>query len=296
MPAERTPYPSRMLAGVAASFRGVVDSFTRFGYWLHRLVRPHPGKQFSVSSRAGREELLQYIKVLEPGNTWLQSRKETKLSDLLSRRQCSLLARALNLQNSTRGEAAARLYFQIQDKIPGLASHLVEVMLDAGRRPFDWARAIEVPGTTNAYQLDNCLYRGAQPNGEGLRHLVTQNFHIINLRQFHSDNIDPGQGTRFRVYTRRPKEHVVPVLKAILSQQKLGRKVYIHCWHGSDRTGFMCAVYRMVVQGWPVDKALQEYIKGGYGYHGRVFPELPGLLYSLDVEKIRAELDLGKPL
>ncbi len=36
-------------------------------------------------------------------------------------------------------------------------------------------------------------------------------------------------------------------------------KTYIHCHSGVDRTGFMCAVYRMSAEQWPFAAAYQEW-------------------------------------
>ena len=36
------------------------------------------------------------------------------------------------------------------------------------------------------------------------------------------------------------------------------RPVYFHCWRGKDRTGAMCAAYRMAVQGWDLSAARRE--------------------------------------
>lgn len=41
--------------------------------------------------------------------------------------------------------------------------------------------------------------------------------------------------------------------------------VYVHCQHGSDRTGYLVAVYRIMEQGWPVDDAVRE--MRAFGYH-----------------------------
>lgn len=37
------------------------------------------------------------------------------------------------------------------------------------------------------------------------------------------------------------------------------KKVFVHCQAGKDRTGFMCAVYRMKVCGWSYEQAVKEY-------------------------------------
>lgn len=38
-----------------------------------------------------------------------------------------------------------------------------------------------------------------------------------------------------------------------------GKKTLVHCLHGEDRTGYMCAVYRMQVQDWSFKKAVAEW-------------------------------------
>lgn len=40
---------------------------------------------------------------------------------------------------------------------------------------------------------------------------------------------------------------------------------YVHCLHGKDRTGFMCAVYRMQVQNWTFKDAVKEMFS--FGFH-----------------------------
>ena len=36
---------------------------------------------------------------------------------------------------------------------------------------------------------------------------------------------------------------------------------------GADRTGTMCALYRILRQDWKVEDAIAEMKDGGYGYH-----------------------------
>lgn len=38
---------------------------------------------------------------------------------------------------------------------------------------------------------------------------------------------------------------------------------YIHCYSGVDRTGFVCAAYRMQAMAWPYSAAVQEWEKLG---------------------------------
>lgn len=41
-------------------------------------------------------------------------------------------------------------------------------------------------------------------------------------------------------------------------------RVYIHCLRGKDRTGFICAAFRMQYQGWNYRKAVDEMLSLGF--------------------------------
>ncbi len=41
-------------------------------------------------------------------------------------------------------------------------------------------------------------------------------------------------------------------------------RVYIHCKHGVDRTGFICAAYRVIQQGWSIEQAILEWRAMGF--------------------------------
>jgi protein tyrosine/serine phosphatase len=40
--------------------------------------------------------------------------------------------------------------------------------------------------------------------------------------------------------------------------------IYVHCYHGVDRTGFVIAAYRVRVQGWSFQAAYNEMINSGF--------------------------------
>jgi len=56
--------------------------------------------------------------------------------------------------------------------------------------------------------------------------------------------------------------------------------------HGADRTGTMCALYRIAVQGWPKKGALKEMTDGGYRFNA-AFQNLLKWINALDIEQIR---------
>lgn len=66
-------------------------------------------------------------------------------------------------------------------------------------------------------------------------------------------------------------------LVAITGGLKTG-DVYLHCLHGEDRTGFVCAAYRMVNQNWTYDQATAEMFSLG-------FHKIPYLLWLPELKK-----------
>jgi tyrosine-protein phosphatase SIW14 len=54
-----------------------------------------------------------------------------------------------------------------------------------------------------------------------------------------------------------------------------GKKVFVHCQTGDDRTGMMIAAYRMAEQGWTVEEAMKE--MEAYGFTSSHHLICPGL-------------------
>ena len=67
----------------------------------------------------------------------------------------------------------------------------------------------------------------------------------------------------------------------------------VHCWHGADRTGMMCAVYRLAVEGWTKEEAIEELTEGGYGFHS-VWKNIVPYVRDLDVERLREKAGLAE--
>ena len=138
-------------------------------------------------------------------------------------------------------------------------------------RKQSWAVPIEVKGVPNLYKINDMLYRSGQPTKEGMKSLKEMGIKtVINLRTLHSDTSEAGAtGLRLEHVNAKPwhpeDEDVIAVMR-ILSKSE-NSPFLIHCRKGSDRTGFMCAMYRIVYQDWSKEDALDEMIKGGYGYN-----------------------------
>jgi protein tyrosine/serine phosphatase len=82
----------------------------------------------------------------------------------------------------------------------------------------------------------------------------------------------------------------VRFLKIVTAKTKT--PVFVHCFHGSDRTGTMVAMYRIFIQGWSKAEALRELKEGGYGFHP-IWKNLETYLKNLDVAKIKKEAGLS---
>jgi protein tyrosine/serine phosphatase len=63
----------------------------------------------------------------------------------------------------------------------------------------------------------------------------------------------------------------------------------VHCWHGSDRTGCIIALYRILNQGWSKEQAIDEMVYGGYGFKSR-YVNIIRYIKDADIEKIRNQV------
>lgn len=162
-------------------------------------------------------------------------------------------------------------------------------------RPAHWAQPVKVSGIKNCFQVTTNLYRGAQPKAAGMKQLKEMGVKtVINLRARHSDK-DEVAGTRLKSVRfemeawHGDEEDVVQFLRVVTDTNNL--PAFIHCRRGADRTGMMCAMYRVVVCGWTREDAITEMKKGGFGF-SPVWRNLVKFVEKADVEKIKREAGL----
>jgi protein tyrosine phosphatase (PTP) superfamily phosphohydrolase (DUF442 family) len=160
-------------------------------------------------------------------------------------------------------------------------------------RPASWAQKLDRPGLPNLHKVNDGLYRGAQPTAEGIKELEKLGVKtIVNLRSSHSDKKILGKS---QIATESipmntwhaEEEDVVRFLKIVTDKKR--QPVFVHCEYGADRTGTVSAAYRVVVQGWTKQQAIDEMTKGGFGFHS-IWSNLPEFIEKLDVDKVKAEL------
>lgn len=144
----------------------------------------------------------------------------------------------------------------------------------------------------NLHCVDAHVWRSSQPDGVGFQELKSAGIgEVLSLRHWHGDEglCCDGIGLhRIPMDAERIRDRDIVAALKVLTRAK--KPVLVHCWHGSDRTGVVVAMYRMVVQGWPREKAIAELNDPAYGHHAGTYPNIRRYLETVDVGEIRREL------
>lgn len=158
-------------------------------------------------------------------------------------------------------------------------------------RPATWAKPVTDTHLENFYQVSTLLYRSAQPYVDDFRELHQRGIgEVLDLRLYHKDV--PAADTPLTLQrvplfaSALDQQGVVTALQVIANARK---PVLVHCLHGSDRTGAVVAMYRVVCQGWSKQQALDEMQHGDFGYHP-VFSNIPDFIRHADVDAIRQQV------
>jgi tyrosine-protein phosphatase SIW14 len=134
--------------------------------------------------------------------------------------------------------------------------------------PRSMGQHLKAKGVPNFGQVTPTLYRGGQPTAEGFETLAHRGIAII---------VDTGRSKRDEGLVKKlgmtyvslpwycpwPKDKVFARFIEITRENR-GRKIFVHCRFGDDRTGMMIAAYRMAEEGWTAKEAMQEMHEFGY--------------------------------
>jgi tyrosine-protein phosphatase SIW14 len=122
-------------------------------------------------------------------------------------------------------------------------------------------------GVPNFHQLNNNVYRGAQPSDQGLQNLAHIGIKtVIDLRESGGRSekerrIVEGAGMRYISIPMSghsaPSDQEVTRILTIFTDPTSG-PVFIHCRRGADRTGTVIACYRISHDHWGNQQALEE--------------------------------------
>jgi len=136
-------------------------------------------------------------------------------------------------------------------------------------------------GLSNFGELTPNLYRGAQPGADGLNELKKMGVSIVvDMRSSRSQHEQKAVEELGMEYASIPwhcpfpsDEPFVRFLKVIA--QNPGKKTFVHCRLGDDRTGMAIASYPMAAEGWSADEAMKEMEFFGFrGIHHAICPAL----------------------
>ena len=161
-------------------------------------------------------------------------------------------------------------------------------------RPAEWAQPVEVQ--YNLFQMSPTLYRSALPD-QGAVPLLAK-LGVTTVINFLPESdaswlATPGIDQVQLPYRTNHVDdaQVLTALRAIQTAEAKG-PVLMHCKHGSDRTGLMAAMYRVVVQGWSKEDALNEMTQGGFG-DSTHFKDGVRYMMQADADKLRTALANG---
>ncbi|MCK1789888.1 tyrosine-protein phosphatase [Pseudomonas violetae] len=161
-------------------------------------------------------------------------------------------------------------------------------------RPGEWAQPVEI--RYNLFQMSPTLYRSALPDRAAVPLLTELKVAtVINfLPEPDSGWLSSPGITQIQLPYRTnhvDDADVLKVLRAIRDAESNG-PVLMHCKHGSDRTGLMAAMYRVVIQGWSKEEALDEMTQGGFGDNTH-FRDGVRYIMQVDTGKLRTALANG---
>jgi protein-tyrosine phosphatase len=129
-----------------------------------------------------------------------------------------------------------------------------------------------VQGIDNFYQVDEHVYRGAQPTTEGFGYLAKIGVKtVLDLREDDERSYREAQDVTSlgMQYVNVPMTGLTPPTEAeitkilALLEDGTAGAVFVHCMRGADRTGAVIAAYRIDHDHWDNSRALKEAMSFG---------------------------------
>jgi hypothetical protein len=131
-----------------------------------------------------------------------------------------------------------------------------------------------LPGLTNFGQVTPTLYRGARPTDEGFACLAKMGVSIVVSTEWSlEDRHKPVERLGMQYVSISwecsfPRDEIFAKFLQLLRDNP-GKKVFVYCHLGDDRTGMMIAAYRMAEQGWSAGEAKEEMKAFGFNFFHR---------------------------
>jgi protein tyrosine/serine phosphatase len=149
-----------------------------------------------------------------------------------------------------------------------------------------YGQKLHIAGIPNAGKITDVLYRGAQPKEIGFSELKKLGITtIVDLRGEDREKIAwerklaESLGIRFvhipvSGWSPPTDQQVVQFLSLLRSEP--GRKTFVHCRFGDDRTSVFIAAYRMAFEKWPAEQAMKEMYF--FGFNGFWHPAMKSFI------------------
>ena len=140
---------------------------------------------------------------------------------------------------------------------------------------------MKAKGVPNFGQVTPNLYRGGQPGSEGLQALKDVGVNlVVDLRGSASKDEEATATKLGMQYVSIPSHCPFPKDEAFAKflrvlRENSGKKAFVHCRLGDDRTGMAVAAYRMAEEGWSADEAMKE--MKAFGFSTMHHAMCPGL-------------------
>jgi tyrosine-protein phosphatase SIW14 len=132
-----------------------------------------------------------------------------------------------------------------------------------------------VHGIRNFHEVDEHVFRGAQPTEEGLRELAQNGVKVIvdlresGHRSAAEERAVKAAGMRYvnvpMTGLTPPTQEEINTVLQLLDDQSNG-PVFVHCMRGADRTGAVIAAYRIEHDHWDNARALREAMADGMSF------------------------------
>ncbi|SJZ82319.1 Protein tyrosine/serine phosphatase [Chitinophaga eiseniae] len=154
------------------------------------------------------------------------------------------------------------------------------------------ARVLPSGNVRNLHQVSDSIFRSAQPDHEDFSTLRKYGVaSVLNLRSRHSDSAAAtNTGLHlFHVEMEAKQFTDKEVIAALRVLRDAPKPVLVHCRHGSDRTGVVIAMYRVVMQHWSREEAIGEMERGGFGFHQQ-YTNIPEYIRQADIGNIKNAL------
>ena len=157
----------------------------------------------------------------------------------------------------------------------------------------DSAVKIDTRHFHNLWKVSDSLYRSEQPT-EGdyvyLQHKLAVKS-ILNLCPVPDDTAQMAKCKliEYNVPMKAESINDNQIINALKDMMNAPKPLLVHCYQGSDRTGVVIAMYRIIFDNWTKEQAIKEMEDGGFGFH-KGNTNIIHYIEKADIEKMKKKL------